>query len=123
MERIVQIKGNVTYSITLDPSVWLLDDRKKRLEDALKLADKGLVDFQEIASACGQDIFEMEEKLTFSSFSPIWDRLRLFPFTCPIKNKDSNLKAKLDAEKSGIFNWILEGLEMVLQEKEIFDVK
>lgn len=50
-----------------------------------------------------------------------WDRLRLFPFTCPIKNKDSNLKAKLDAEKSGIFNWILEGLEMVLQEKEIFE--
>lgn len=53
--------------------------------------------------------------------SATWDRLRLFPFTCPIKNKDSSLKAKLDAEKSGIFNWILEGLEMVLQEKEIFE--
>ena len=53
--------------------------------------------------------------------SATWDRLRLFPFTCPIKNKDSNLKEKLDAEKSGIFNWLLEGLEMVLQENEIFE--
>ena len=33
MESIAQIKGNVKYSITLDPSVWLFDDRKKRLED------------------------------------------------------------------------------------------
>ncbi len=53
--------------------------------------------------------------------SATWERLRLFPFTCPIKKKDNNLKAKLESEKSGIFNWLLEGLEMVLQEKEIFE--
>lgn len=28
MERIIQIKGNVKYSITLDPGVWIFDDRR-----------------------------------------------------------------------------------------------
>jgi DNA-binding ferritin-like protein (Dps family) len=56
-------------------------NREKRLERALKLADKGIVDFQEIASACGQDIFEFEEKLMFSSNSNIWNNLRLLPNT------------------------------------------
>lgn len=33
MERIVPIRGNVKYGITLDPSVWILDDRKRLLDD------------------------------------------------------------------------------------------
>jgi len=33
---IVQISGNVTYPITLDPSVWIFDDRKILFEDAFK---------------------------------------------------------------------------------------
>ncbi len=31
-ELIIQIKGNVKYPITLDPSVWIFDDRKILLE-------------------------------------------------------------------------------------------
>ncbi|WP_087973056.1 hypothetical protein [Oceanobacillus rekensis] len=31
---IVPITGNVSYSITLDPSVWIFDDRKVLLEEA-----------------------------------------------------------------------------------------
>ncbi|WP_163579624.1 hypothetical protein [Gracilibacillus saliphilus] len=31
---IIQIKGKVKYQITLDPSVWIFDDRKVKLEDA-----------------------------------------------------------------------------------------
>ncbi|MDC1541859.1 hypothetical protein N8498_03925 [Candidatus Pseudothioglobus singularis] len=33
---IVPIVGNVTYSITLDPSVWIFDKRKILLDDAFK---------------------------------------------------------------------------------------
>ena len=33
MERIVQIKGNTAYPITLDPTVWIFDERKKKLAD------------------------------------------------------------------------------------------
>lgn len=49
----------------------------------------------------------------------LWDRLRLFPFLHPITQKDPDLKAKLALEKPGIFNWLLRGLDMVLEEKEI----
>lgn len=31
---IVQITGNVSYTITLDPTVWIFDDRKILLEEA-----------------------------------------------------------------------------------------
>ncbi|MFC2950236.1 hypothetical protein [Virgibacillus sediminis] len=41
---IVPIKGNVSYSITLDPTVWIFDDRKVLLEEAFsghtKVAEK-----------------------------------------------------------------------------------
>lgn len=50
-----------------------------------------------------------------------WGRLRLFPFVSVIKEKDPTLKSKLVAEKSGIFNWVLHGLNLVLEEKEIFE--
>ena len=52
-------------------------NRKERLENSLKLADKGIVDFQEIASAMGEDIFTLEEKIVSSSHSPIWKKLKL----------------------------------------------
>ena len=31
---IIQLKGNVAFPITLDPSVWIFDDRKVMLEEA-----------------------------------------------------------------------------------------
>ena len=42
----------------------------------------------------------------------IWDRLRLIPFTVRIPDDevDPDLPAKLRAEASGIFNWLLSGL-------------
>lgn len=49
------------------------------------------------------------------------DRLRLFQLPNAIKVKDPTLKSKLVAERPGIFNWLLEGLDMVLEEKEIFE--
>lgn len=33
MDNIVLVKGNVNYTITLDPGVWIFDDRKKRLNE------------------------------------------------------------------------------------------
>lgn len=50
-----------------------------------------------------------------------WDRLRLFPFICPVLEKDTTLKEKLIAERAGIFNWMLQGLALVTEEKEIFE--
>ncbi|WP_250130006.1 hypothetical protein [Jeotgalicoccus sp. WY2] len=32
---IIQLTGNVRYQITLDPSTWIFDDRKIKIEDLL----------------------------------------------------------------------------------------
>ncbi|MGO1923250.1 MAG: hypothetical protein ACTH14_05400, partial [Jeotgalicoccus sp.] len=31
----IQLTGNVRYQITLDPSTWIFDDRKIKIEDLL----------------------------------------------------------------------------------------
>lgn len=33
---IIQLKGNIKFQITLDPSTWIFDDRKIKLEELLK---------------------------------------------------------------------------------------
>lgn len=40
MGNIIQIKGRVKYSITLDPSVWIFDDRKIDLNTYFELASE-----------------------------------------------------------------------------------
>ena len=57
-----------------------------------------------------------------SNDSALWGRLRLFPFNSVITKKDDSLGEKLEAEKAGIFNRLLEGLAMVLEEGEIFEI-
>ena len=48
----------------------------------------------------------------------IWRRLRLVPFnvTIPRDDQDSDLTQKLLQEKEGIFNWLVEGCRMYLEE-------
>lgn len=55
-------------------------DRQERLDNALKLADKGMVDFNELANGLnGDDIFTFENKITACSYSKIWDKLKMLP--------------------------------------------
>lgn len=55
-------------------------DKDERLDAALKLADRGMVDFQALANAfSGDDIFGFEDKLMQSSYSPLWEKLKLLP--------------------------------------------
>jgi len=39
MAEIIQLKGNVQYQITLDPGVWIFDDRKKRIDEFFEKKD------------------------------------------------------------------------------------
>lgn len=38
---IIQLTGNVRYQITLDPSTWIFDDRKIKIEDLLSNTEDG----------------------------------------------------------------------------------
>ncbi|MBD3106864.1 peptidyl-prolyl cis-trans isomerase [Bacillus sp. AGMB 02131] len=88
MESIVQIKGNVGYSITLDPSVWLFDDRKQKLEDFFGAA------IQE------EDQLEAYTKAA----SEHWDREVTEGATPPSekKEKKKTIKEQLTTETFGI---------------------
>jgi len=47
MERIVVISGNVTYKITLDPGVWIFDDRKVEISNYFNSSKKENNDLEE----------------------------------------------------------------------------
>jgi len=55
------------------------DNQKFNLDMALKLADKGMVDFQSIANGMNMDIFEFEERLSSSANNPLWGKIKLLP--------------------------------------------
>lgn len=47
MSDIVLLNGKVKYSITLDPSVWIFDDRKKDLETFFHIQEEESNDLEE----------------------------------------------------------------------------
>ncbi|NLI67488.1 MAG: hypothetical protein GX374_02460 [Bacilli bacterium] len=57
---IVQIKGNVKFPITLDPSVWIFDDRKIRLEDAFANKTSENVESEETDAKKMAEMFEKD---------------------------------------------------------------
>ncbi|ALV01180.1 peptidyl-prolyl cis-trans isomerase [Bacillus velezensis] len=44
---VIQVKGNVTYPITIDPSVWIFDDRKFPFENNQPVHPDGSAETQE----------------------------------------------------------------------------
>ena len=56
---IIQLKGNVKYPITLDPTVWIFDDRKIILEDAFEKKEENPND-KDIDVQKQAEIFERE---------------------------------------------------------------
>jgi len=109
MENIVQIKGNVTYSITLDPSVWILDDRKKKLEDFF--------------------LHNEEEENQLEAYTKAasmhWDRERTEGSTPPSQKKEQKktIKEQLTTETFGIlFRDFLKNSEPSETAKEIIVV-
>ncbi|GAA0338678.1 hypothetical protein GCM10008967_31190 [Bacillus carboniphilus] len=52
MDLIIPLKGNVQFPLTLDPSVWIFDDRKIDLEEGLTNSEnsKETIDFSEVLS-------------------------------------------------------------------------
>ncbi|MFS0751972.1 hypothetical protein [Oceanobacillus sp. 1P07AA] len=73
---IVMIKGNVHYPITLDPTVWIFDDRKIKLEEAFKI-EKNKQDeysgFQKPPVNRSISKMEGEEFLKNSYIMPLYD--------------------------------------------------
>lgn len=81
------------------------------------LYDRKMITF----SVVGLIFIDSNYKPFLDNDDALWGRLKIFPFTQVITSKDKTLQKKLEAEKSGIFNRLLEGLQMVLDEGEIIE--
>ncbi len=81
------------------------------------LYDKKMITF----SIIGLIFIDSNYKPAIQNDEAMWGRLKVFPFTQVITNKDKNLQKKLNEEKSGIFNRLLEGLQLVIEEGEIIE--
>ncbi|WP_163101365.1 peptidyl-prolyl cis-trans isomerase [Peribacillus alkalitolerans] len=104
MENIIFIKGNVKFPITLDPGVWIFDDRKKDLNEFFKEDSSNLSDDEVYTKAISKhwdrEIMEgavfpptlktekkfEKERLLTGTFA-----IELLPF---LKNSEPSIKAK-----------------------------
>ncbi|KUP08808.1 hypothetical protein Q73_04860 [Bacillus coahuilensis m2-6] len=50
MNTILTITGNVRFSLTLDPSTWIFDDRKIEEKDFFSVSEEKLEDYTEVMS-------------------------------------------------------------------------
>lgn len=67
MESIILIKGKVKFTITLDPSVWIFDERRKDLDAFLKGIDDNTESEEDYAKRMSK---QWERELTEGSVRP-----------------------------------------------------
>ncbi|GIO22336.1 hypothetical protein [Oceanobacillus sp. J11TS1] len=115
---IVMIKGNVGYPITLDPTVWIFDDRKIELENAfIEREEKESNDFIFQKPPVNRSISKMEgeEYLKNSYVIPLHDFLNNSEPKADatevefIKSDGNNEKVTLEDAKNGYLLFSLEG--------------
>lgn len=70
MSDIIQFSGNIQYKITLDPTVWIFDDRKLELDKAFKLMDDSTEDDLESYTKRISEQWE-KERAQGASFPPV----------------------------------------------------
>ncbi|WP_147531857.1 peptidyl-prolyl cis-trans isomerase [Bacillus marasmi] len=105
MENIIQIKGNVKFSITMDPGVWIFDDRKVDLttyflEDHQEQDDELAKYKKDISKQWDREITEGATIPPTSSTKPLFEKEKLLngtfaiPFKPFLKNAEVGENAK-----------------------------
>lgn len=70
LSEILQFSGDISYKITIDPSVWIFDDRKLELDEAFKHTDENENDELESYTKRISEQWE-KERAQGASFPPI----------------------------------------------------
>ncbi|WP_368654695.1 hypothetical protein AB4Y30_06605 [Ornithinibacillus sp. 4-3] len=101
---IVQLTGNINYSITLDPSVWIFDDRKIKLADAFNpdAVQEEVEEKLRTADQLNAAIYEQNVKPPVNNTVKKYDREELLStsYVMPIKEFIEHAEVKEDAEKA-----------------------
>ncbi|MBP1968232.1 hypothetical protein J2Z83_000324 [Virgibacillus natechei] len=105
---IVPITGNVTYSITLDPTVWIFDDRKILFEEAFteKVSQKEPEDeLKKAAERWGKEYYHHQHidppvNKSISRFEG--EKILKNSYVMPIKNFLDNAEIHSDSKEATI---------------------
>ncbi|SER97222.1 hypothetical protein SAMN04487944_11429 [Gracilibacillus ureilyticus] len=124
---IIQIKGNVKFPITLDPSVWIFDDRKIILEEAFnkKQMEENTEEFS------GQDSnrikpqvhnsikkFNKNELLNNSYVMPIYDFVKNAEVNenasmVTLKSDNNSIDISVEQLLNGLLQFSIDGKQIV----------
>src|SRR5699024_10814496 len=102
-EMIVPITGKVTYSITMDPSVWIFDDRKILLDEAFPSDSERTEteeDFQKTERMWTQEVYQQKVKPPVNRSIKRFERDKILKssYVMPIKDFIRHAESKSNAE-------------------------
>lgn len=102
---IVPISGNVTYSITLDPTVWIFDDRKVLLEEAFNKKQEIQEDDNELERASkrwDREVYQQNIKPPVNASIKKFEREKILAnsYVMPLEDFIANAEAKQTAESA-----------------------
>ncbi|HLR41014.1 MAG TPA: hypothetical protein VK091_05015 [Virgibacillus sp.] len=99
---IVPLIGNVTYSITLDPTVWIFDDRKILLDDAFsekKMEDEKADGEKEAAERWNRALYQQIKPPVNKSISRFeGEKILKNSYVMPIHDFINHAEVKSDAK-------------------------
>src|SRR5699024_10307192 len=121
-EMIVPITGMVTYIITMDPSVWIFDDRKILLDEAFssnKVKTETEENFQKTERIWTQEVYQQKVKPPVNRSIKRFERDKILKssYVMPIKDFIEHAEIKSNAKdatlitKNENINISLEDLE------------
>src|SRR5690625_2759918 len=100
---IIQLKGNVTYPITLDPTVWIFDDRKIILNEAFeKKAEESNGQrngYQKQAELFDQEYNRIKPPVNKSINKYEKEKILVNTYVMPIKDFVNHAEVNQDAER------------------------
>src|SRR5690625_1798061 len=105
---IVPLIGNVTYSITLDPTVWIFDDRKILLDDAFsekKMEDEKANEKKEAAERWNRALYQQIKPPVNKSISRFeGEKILKNSYVMPIRDLNNHAEVKSDAKHPTLVN-------------------
>lgn len=102
---IIQITGNVKFPITLDPSVWIFDDRKILFEEALSTANKATFkqndEVEKAAARWDQNLYPQKVKPPVNKSIRRFDREKILKhsYVMPIREFLAHAEVNEDAKE------------------------
>lgn len=102
---IVPIRGNVTYKITLDPTVWIFDDRKILLEEAFddsSIKEERRTEADKTEERLGKELYQQKVKPPVNQSIKRFSKEELLSnsYVIPIIDFFNNAEPKSDASKA-----------------------